>query len=391
MGRYAVYGFLLGIVVNILAFWLEVVYFDLPFTLATYIQHLESDPLHWVIAAGPVVLALALAQIGRRQDELDQLNATLHERIEEATRQVSNDMQFFRTLVQSNPLAIVILDQNERIISINPAFETLFQYDMDEVIGKELDPLITDGSTLTDAEKLTREVLEGGAIQHSAVRLRKDLSTVHVDIQAVQVLFGGDRIGALAIYEDVSERIAYQQQLNKLLEETDELAKTDVLTGLFNRRAITEIAEGELSRAQRTGEPCCFMVVDIDGFKEINDKYGHLSGDEAIKSIAQLLSSTKRGYDGLARWGGDEFMLVLPGTRLADAERIGQRICNLIESNPIRIEEGRSAQLTVSIGVSQFDPHVDKPMESEDLFLHADKALYLSKTRGKNQISTHPS
>jgi diguanylate cyclase (GGDEF)-like protein len=389
LGRYAAAGFLIGILVNVLAFWLEAIVLDISFTADSFLEHFRREPLHWILALGPLVLALVVAEIGRRQDKLDQLNASLQEKIEEATRQLSSDMQFFRTLVHSNPLAIVILDQDERIMSINPAFESLFQYRMDEVIGQELDPLITNEEMRSDAIRLTRDVLDGGVLQHSAVRLRKGGAPVNVDIQAVQVLLGGDRIGALAIYEDVSERVAYQEQLNRLLQETSELAKTDVLTGLFNRRAITEAADGELSRAMRTGRPCCFMVLDIDGFKEINDEYGHLSGDMAIRAVAEILNANKRAYDYLGRWGGDEFMLVLPETGLADALRIGQRICDLISGQPIQLVGNHRAELTVSIGLSEYSPQTGKAVEGEDLFQEADKALYQSKSRGKNQVSPY--
>jgi diguanylate cyclase (GGDEF)-like protein len=109
----------------------------------------------------------------------------------------------------------------------------------------------------------------------------------------------------------------------------------------------------------------------------------------AIRAVAEMLNTNKRAYDFLGRWGGDEFMLVLPETELADAVRIGQRICDLINGQPIQLVGQHRAELTVSIGLSVYSPQAGKAVESEDLFLEADKALYKSKSRGKNQVSPY--
>lgn len=211
-------------------------------------------------------------------------------------------------------MAIVILDENENILSINPAFEELFQYSLQEVVGKKIDDLVTNENSRKEALGFTKRALGGGMVQESTVRYRKDGSGVSVDIYAVQVIFAGNKLGALAIYEDVSERVAYEKKLTSLVDETVELARTDALTGLFNRRAITEIAEKEFALSKKNGRPISMLLIDIDHFKQINDTYGHDAGDKALREIAFLLNADKRVHDGLGRWGGDEFMMVMPNT-----------------------------------------------------------------------------
>lgn len=158
----------------------------------------------------------------------------------------------------------------------------------------------------------------------------------------------------------------------------EQLSITDSLTGLLNRRYLNERLQEEVNRSNRDGSPMSFMMIDIDNFKLYNDRFGHQAGDEVLKITAQCLKAVLRSADVAARFGGEEFCLLLPNTTLSEARMIGERIRTYIEEMefPFRI-------VTVSIGVSAYSPLHNSPQE---IIEAADKALYQAKRMGKNNV-----
>lgn len=165
----------------------------------------------------------------------------------------------------------------------------------------------------------------------------------------------------------------------RLEEELRRQAIHDPLTGLYNRRHLAEALEREVSRAKRYGRPFAVMIVDLDNFKQVNDRYGHLGGDEVLKKVAQVLQESVRGSDLLFRYGGDEFVIVLPETDGAArrvAARLRKRLAKWAKKQGLD-EVG----LGLSIGVARWTP--EKPLSVEDLLRRADAALYRAKRRKK--------
>ena len=159
-------------------------------------------------------------------------------------------------------------------------------------------------------------------------------------------------------------------------------AQTDALTGLANRGGLGDRLDLELARASREGTSVSFVIADIDDFKSINDGYGHQSGDEIIRAVAQAIAGSVREIDLAARYGGDEFAIVLPGARLRDAKRTADRVRRAVAA--IELPGVACAQATMSFGVAEF------PMYStaDTLIAAADAALYQAKWGGKNQVAT---
>jgi diguanylate cyclase (GGDEF)-like protein len=161
------------------------------------------------------------------------------------------------------------------------------------------------------------------------------------------------------------------------------LATIDPLTGAYNRRTFHEIAERELSRARRAGQPLSIIMLDIDHFRAINEKHGHRTGDEVLQRLAEVVRSAMRKEDMLVRFGGEEFLVLLPDVPGPGAVVVAGRIRRTVDAAPIEVN-GQQFQLTVSLGVAA---RLDEGPESlETLLDRADGALALAKERGRNRV-----
>jgi len=162
-----------------------------------------------------------------------------------------------------------------------------------------------------------------------------------------------------------------------------ELSETDTLTGLPNRRALRRRLADEMRRASRYATPLSLLVLDVDGLKRINERGGHAAGDRAIRRVAEAVTATLRASDLGARWGGDEFAIVMPNATSAAAHHLGERLMTHLFEHPDSDVDG---PVTVSIGITVFDPAVTPHRTLNDLTLAADQALYAAKTSGRNRI-----
>jgi diguanylate cyclase (GGDEF)-like protein len=161
------------------------------------------------------------------------------------------------------------------------------------------------------------------------------------------------------------------------------MATIDPLTGAYNRRTFHDIAEREIARARRAGQPLSIIVVDIDHFRPVNEQHGNRAGDEVLRRVADLIRTALRKEDMLVRYGGEEFLVMLPEVPGPGAVVVAGRIRKAVEAETLRIE-GRTLQLTVSVGVSA---RLDEGPESiENLLARADEALALAKQRGRNRV-----
>ena len=164
----------------------------------------------------------------------------------------------------------------------------------------------------------------------------------------------------------------------RLFAETTRLANTDPLTGLYNHRYFYHLLETELKRARRYGRSLSLIMLDIDHFKQFNDRFGHLSGDEALRCLAQILRKNSRGVDMVARYGGEEFAIILPETDLPQGSIQAERLRAAAAE-----QEWPESQLTISLGVA---PLTAEMARAEDLVRDADRALYEAKDAGRNQV-----
>lgn len=186
---------------------------------------------------------------------------------------------------------------------------------------------------------------------------------------------------------DITETQLLQNQVVESLHKMKILATTDELTGLLNRRAITVNIQEELARSRREGSQFCLAIVDIDGFKEINDEFGHMAGDKVLKLIADEMVRNVREYDQVGRWGGDEFLVLIPGADSLTAKQVADRVCSAISNKRFSANEGEALKLSISMGIFIYDGTKDE-FDLDELVSRADKALYNAKKLGGNQFVT---
>lgn len=203
-------------------------------------------------------------------------------------------------------------------------------------------------------------------------------------------------IGLLAVWganlqeADVSHLSIFASQVAMALEKSrlyadlQRLAITDVLTGCYNRRGLFEMGQREMERARRYGRPLSIIMIDIDHFKLVNDRFGHAAGDLALQALVQRIQSQVREIDLVGRYGGEEFIILLPENNLISAAQVAERLRRAISEHTISTPQGEIS-LTVSIGVAQADEATEN---LEALIARADLALYAAKQRGRNCVVT---
>jgi diguanylate cyclase (GGDEF)-like protein len=193
---------------------------------------------------------------------------------------------------------------------------------------------------------------------------RKDGRVLKIRLSGRAVL--GQR-GELETYEVIAEDVTKQRELEDHLRRQ---AASDPLTGLANYRHLVAVLDSEIKRSERTGREFALLLFDLDGLKRINDRCGHLVGNQALCRLADVLSACCRGIDTPARFGGDEFAVVLPETHAQDANQVARRICESLAS------DGNGPTLSVSVGIAVY-PHQGYSIER--LLCEADSKLYLMK------------
>ena len=287
----------------------------------------------------------------------------------------------FRGLIEQSLVGIAMIEEG-RFSYINRKFGEIFGYDINEIM--RLDPVDTavddDKSTLAEImhDRLGREG-EGDAFTFRG--LHKDGTIVNVEGRCARMNFGG-KLGLMMIIMDITERLHAEHEVQLLQEQLREQAVRDPLTGLFNRRYLDEVITNEMARAERSGYPMSLIMCDIDHFKAINDTYGHLAGDEVLRAFSRLIKQYSRGGDIICRYGGEEFLLVLPGMNRERAAARAEQL-RLAFAAALMAYNATIIRATASFGVATF------PADGNDLDAligAADKALYIAKEAGRNQV-----
>jgi diguanylate cyclase (GGDEF)-like protein len=181
---------------------------------------------------------------------------------------------------------------------------------------------------------------------------------------------------------ELKARLGAGRRIVSLQEQLRDQAMHDALTGLYNRGAILGILERELARGRREGRPVGVILADLDYFKRINDSRGHLVGDEVLREAARRMHQSMRPYDALGRYGGEEFLAVLPGCDSSDASRLAQRLCACVSAEPV-VYAGGALRVTLSLGATAWEPYTEP--DAATLLRTVDGALYEAKRSGRDR------
>lgn len=289
---------------------------------------------------------------------------------EEAIRQ---SQQKFLSLFQSLSEALLYVNEEGTIIDANKRFTQLFGYTLEEIKGKNVNcGIIHPKDKIEEGEELDKKAITNGYVRFETIRKKKDGTLFPVSISGSPVIIDGKNNGIIWTFIDITERKTLEEQLSKM-------ARIDSLTGCYNRRFSLELIDRQIRLSNRNQSPLLLAFVDIDNFKNINDKYGHLEGDAVLKQIADLFKQNLREVDIICRMGGDEFLLVFPDTPFQESHSIRERLQNALLQLNREVKEDYNIQ--ISMGFSEYSP--TKPMGLDELIAIADQRMYEEKRKNK--------
>ena len=272
---------------------------------------------------------------------------------------------------------------------ISPACLEILGWQPPEMIAKDLRQFISPDDVPALESLVVSSPPDGTAYTHVRLRLlKKSRNFIWISINA-RCLRDSDT-GELREYvlcmRDISGRTALEEQLSAL-------AMTDALTGLWNRRAFEQTLQREWKRTSRKESDLSLLLLDLDDFKPLNDRYGHSLGDKCLAAVATTINETVRATDVVCRWGGDEVAVVLPATDSAGALHVAEKIRSAIEALRVCMQDnsGEWVSVTASIGVATAQAEMSGKIRTpEGLFLAADRALYQAKHEGHNRVVAAP-
>ena len=304
--------------------------------------------------------------------------------------------QFYRPIVEASPAAMILVDQDGLICFANRAAESLFGYSEGALFGQEIEILVPQDAhhrhqlMRTEFFRQPQRRSMGSGRFLYARRQDGSLFPAEIGLAPIQT---GDGSYTLSLVIDLTQLKEAEDRITRLARELEQaneqlaqLASTDALTGLYNRREFDEQLDSQIHLMKRMARPLSLLLVDIDDFKQYNDRYGHLAGDQVLITIASLLSQNIRASDIIARFGGEEFVVILPDTTGLAALQLAERLREAIHAYP-----WQGASLTISLGAATLtftEPSVESgPDERTRLFSEADQALYHSKSGGRDRVT----
>jgi len=287
--------------------------------------------------------------------------------------------ELYRTLVENIQDGVFILSQGT-ISYGNPAMESMFAHRDKALVGTSFAGLF-EGEDVGKASEAIAAAAGGTPQQNRFVfKQGKSTSALHADITFNRVIYAGQE-AVIGTMRDVTREVETQAKLEQALADKEKLSITDELTGLFNRRYAFAVLADEIERSLRYQHELSIIMLDLDNFKMINDEFGHISGDDVLRMVADSFSKELRKADIASRYGGDEFLIILPHTSSSQAAGLAERIRDTILNLPAET----AADLSVSCGVATLP---ERPGSIEAFIHSADTALLAAKDQGKNKVVT---
>lgn len=350
--------------------------------------------------------------VNKAYQKLDYEYSLLERAQELNEKELERQIREKELILDSAAEGIFGIDLNGKISFINQAGAKSLGYERNrELIGKHCTIIkrISSGASVGAGDSPIMEALRAVVVHRvvDTVFLRKNGSTFPAEYTCSSVVENEKIVGAVIIFEDITDRKTAEEKLNLyarklersndlkdvLIEELQELkrkleisAKTDHLTKLFNRRGMMEVMEYEKLRFERNKRPFVFILADIDYFKTVNDTYGHDAGDFVLCQVGRYFTEVLRALDTVCRWGGEEFLVLLPETDLHGGILLAEKLRAKIEGEVFTYNR-HDIRVTLSFGLCAFG----ESCQNIDTCLNqADKSLYTAKKEGRNRVAFHP-
>jgi len=274
--------------------------------------------------------------------------------------------------------ALNLFEEGKREFSIK-------EQDNDKVSYRYMEPLVVEGSCLKCHAHQGYSVgdIRGGiSVRFDITEIERSLTLSNYAILAMGVLAAAALMGIIYSFTFI-----LMKKLKRSQQKIRELVVTDELTGLYNRRYLFRKLTDEIKRSKRFRQQLGCMMIDIDFFKKVNDQYGHLAGDMIMGTVAKVIKDCCREIDTVTRYGGEEFIVLLPGTDLKGATRVAERIRLTVESLKNTCDQNIVIPVTVSIGMASYSPDdLKKFKDTDQLIRYVDEALFRAKEKGRNRV-----
>jgi len=324
------------------------------------------------LLSGNVVNAIDNARL---YQQLRELADSLEQRVAERTRELRESEARTLSILQNAPVPMTVTRRSDgTLVYVNAHAAATVDMTREQLTGQAAQVRYRDPA---DRERMYALYREQGVVRDFETCLVTGTGAERWTlISMVPIVYDGEP-AELATVIDITERKTMEEKLRLL-------ATTDALTGVANRGHFMQRAAAELERARRYGRPLSMVMLDIDYFKQINDRYGHSAGDEAIRALTAASVGLVRQQDLVGRLGGEEFGILMPETDHEAARRLAERLRVRIAELDVPLRGEETVRMTASFGVSALSPTQDNV---DDLLARADRALYVSKRNGRNRVS----
>ncbi len=288
----------------------------------------------------------------------------------------------YRNIFEDSKDIIFIAGLDTRIEDISPSCEEVLGYTKGELQQMKALEVMANPA---DISRYLNTLFDQGSVRNFEVELqRKDGQKIDALVSAtLRQGENGEITGFQGSVRDITARKQAEAERLRALK-LEQIAITDPLTKIYNRRFLYEAAEKEIERAKRSGSPLSVIMFDIDLFKDVNDTYGHSTGDQVLINLVNLCQRNIRSMDLFARFGGEEFVILMPDTDSKSAQETAERLREMVAEKPMTTSGETDVSVTISMGIANWD--YKNPLEINALLDRADQALYQSKEAGRNRV-----
>lgn len=328
-------------------------------------------------------------QVVERTEELTSVNELLHKEILDRIRteeELSRSESFLNTVFDSFRDPFSIVDRDYKLVKFNEVYARTRNKRASDIYGKKCYEIFHNRTNTCDECVIAKTFRSGDPCAKEKLLPSADGSPIWVEIYTYPIFDQNRTVSHVVEYSrDITDRKIADEEKKQLIDTLNHLSTTDSLTGLLNRRALNDMLAHEIERATRYDTDLALILCDVDKFKKINDTFGHRAGDHALQAVAEALKSSVRRADIVGRYGGDEFMIIMPETSLSGAQSLAEKVRAAIQELDHATPGNTRIRLSLSLGVAGC---CSSPENIDTLVALADAQLYAAKQAGRNRISS---